>query len=263
MKKRVIICGYPKSGNTWLTRLTAQILSCPVAGFWSEPFNREEAIEGTNRISEFECFKAHQKRDDLEHSLKINGNGAEKVIYVYRDPRAVAVSASHYFLLPKYRKIYSLLEQMPKGSSFYHKFLHSTSHSLDRIVEGMIQGTNEGAWLGEPWLKHVKSYIHRSDTLVLSYEALSRDPMSAAKQIAAFLSVNRSEKELEEAIHKQSFERKKKTFESDSNIRKASFLRKGEPQAWRTELPRHHIRYIENNAGELMTNLGFQLISKS
>lgn len=31
--ERIIIVGYPKSGNTWLTRLVAQICNSPVAGF--------------------------------------------------------------------------------------------------------------------------------------------------------------------------------------------------------------------------------------
>ena len=36
MKNKVIITGYPKSGNTWLTRLIAEALDSPVIGFYNE-----------------------------------------------------------------------------------------------------------------------------------------------------------------------------------------------------------------------------------
>ena len=60
MKTRIIVCGYPKSGNTWLTRLVAEIIMSPVVGFWMYPLHNEVAIEGLDRKSDYMCFKAHQ-----------------------------------------------------------------------------------------------------------------------------------------------------------------------------------------------------------
>jgi hypothetical protein len=54
VKRRVLVVGYPKSGNTWLTRLTAELLNAPVRGFWNEPHREEIAEEGTWRISDTE-----------------------------------------------------------------------------------------------------------------------------------------------------------------------------------------------------------------
>lgn len=63
--KKIIIAGYPKSGNTWLTRLVAEIVGCPVTGFlYSQHF--EIAKEGGDRKSEFECFKSHHKYYELK-----------------------------------------------------------------------------------------------------------------------------------------------------------------------------------------------------
>ena len=59
-KRRVLVVGYPKSGNTWLTRLTAELLGAPVKGFWREPQSFELAVEGSARSSEIEVYKGHQ-----------------------------------------------------------------------------------------------------------------------------------------------------------------------------------------------------------
>jgi len=57
-KRRILICGYPKSGNTWLTRLVAELVGCPVSGLWMCTKNTTDN-KGQTRISEYECFKAH------------------------------------------------------------------------------------------------------------------------------------------------------------------------------------------------------------
>lgn len=31
--KRIIVTGYPKSGNEWVSRLIAAVVGCPVSGF--------------------------------------------------------------------------------------------------------------------------------------------------------------------------------------------------------------------------------------
>lgn len=49
--QEVLVVGYPKSGNTWLTRLVAELISCPVKRFFGQPGNPEIAIEGSNHQS--------------------------------------------------------------------------------------------------------------------------------------------------------------------------------------------------------------------
>ncbi|NEQ49254.1 MAG: sulfotransferase domain-containing protein [Leptolyngbya sp. SIO3F4] len=260
MKKRVIICGYPKSGNTWLTRLTAQILNCPVVGFWCQPFNKEEAIEGEERKSDYQCFKAHHTQELLQQTLNVYGNGTEKIIYIYRDPRAVLVSASHYFSLqPRYPQIRSILTGLPLGLRLYYKYLHTHSYKLDVLMKGFVHGTEQGSWLQEPWSQHVKGYMTRNDILFISYESLKENSLQIANKISDFLSVERSTEELEHAIEVQSFDKKKKKFEDEGKQKKASFLREGSISAWKSELQLHHISYIEQNLAPIMHELGYTL----
>lgn len=261
-KKRIIICGYPKSGNTWLTRLTAEILRSPVVGFWCEPFNREEAIEGLDRESKFQCFKAHHTFEQMAHTLKIYGNGTEKILYIYRDPRSVAVSASHYFTFrPKFRRLYNLLQLYPNGFNIYNKLLQSHSHKLDLMCKILVEGKNDGSWLAESWKRHIVGYKNKDNVLALSYEYLRTDTLSAASQIVDFLSISRTRNELEGAIEAQSFSRKKKQFQSEGNAGKANFLRKGKIDSWRDELSSDNLGYLEQKIGGFMKELGYTLSS--
>jgi hypothetical protein len=89
----VIIVGYPKSGNTWVTRLVAELIGCPVVGFLDYDDQPEIAREGLNRRSDYQCFKSHHQLHEL---CDIDTN-TKKIIYVVRDPRDVCISGAHYF----------------------------------------------------------------------------------------------------------------------------------------------------------------------
>lgn len=258
MTKRIIICGYPKSGNTWITRLTAEIVGCPVVGFWCQPFNREEAIEGLDRESDYQCFKAHHSLDQLQHTLKIYGNGTEKVIYIYRDPRDIVVSASQYFkAVPRYRLLHRLLSAAPLGIGLYYKQCYLYSYRLDVFTRGLIEGTAEGAWLKTPWKTHVEGFLADSRFLCLSYESLKHDSLAKASAICDFLSINRPEASLGTAIHTQSFRVKKRKFQEEEKASKAAFLHKGEVGGWREVLSKKHITFIESHIGAFLTDLGY------
>lgn len=258
MKNRIIICGYPKSGNTWLTRLTAEVVGCPVAGYWCEPFNQDECIEGTDRESEFECYKAHHSIEQLDHTLALYGNGTEKVIYVVRDPRDVVISASYYFRLrPRYVKLYQLMSLHPIGRRLYSRLFHTKKHQIDRLTKGLLRGTKDGFWLTVPWEEHVRGYLE-SDVMIVKYSDLKRDTLSEVKRICEHLGIERSEEDLKQAIHNQSFENKKKALLASNELKKASSLRKGKNGDWKEALGHKNVAAIEHKIGGFIKELGYE-----
>lgn len=242
MKKRIIICGYPKSGNTWLTRLTAEIVGCPVVGFWCEPFTREMATEGLERESDYQCFKAHHSIFQMNHTFVGYADGNEKLIYVIRDPRDVIVSASYYFnfRIPRVKRLF-----------------HAQKYKLDTLTKGLVKGTHEGCWLRVPWKEHVMGYLN-SGALIVKYETLKANPLSEAKRICEYLNIEKNENHLIASIENQSFEKKKKLFGDSNQPEKANFLRKGISGKWKEVLSSKNIKMINNEIGEFLEKLEYK-----
>lgn len=254
MINRIIICGYPKSGNTWLTRLTAELIGCPVAGFWGQPHNPEIAIEGGERVSNYECYKAHHSLSYLKSTLESSGNGTERIIYVVRDPRDVAVSASYYFLFPSL--LHSGENRVKKKMRDWYIQLFGRKRDQSRIIQCMINGTDSFSWMNVPWDNHAKEFI-KSDIHVIRYEDLLESTVDEADKLLAYMGLERSPAEIERAVRKQSFEFKKGQFLQQKKKRKAAFLRKGESGQWKTELTKKQIHKIEEAFRDIMVKLGY------
>jgi hypothetical protein len=103
--KFAVVVGYPKSGNTWMARLLGQYLDSPVSR-WRNAIPL--AAEGADRNGEYFITQLHLKPSlreadefvDDAGTAAINAWAGEKVVFVARDPRDVAVSAMHYWELP-------------------------------------------------------------------------------------------------------------------------------------------------------------------
>ncbi|MEM0966486.1 MAG: sulfotransferase domain-containing protein [Verrucomicrobiota bacterium] len=259
MKNRIIVCGYPKSGNTWLTQLTAEIVGCPARGFWCQPLNKDGVVEGLDRESDFECFKAHHTFEQMAHTLGIYGNGSEKLIYILRDPRSVIVSASYYFDFgPKHQRLHNLLVRFPGGDHLSRKWLYPRKFKLDFMTRGLIEGIPNRGWLKTPWQDHVLGYQKKDDILVVQYETLLTDPLTVTRKMADFLSVERTDAALKRAVEKQSFAEKKKILQAERGPEEARFLRSGRVDDWRTELSVENLELVEGRIGDFMRSLGYE-----
>lgn len=260
MKKRIIICGYPKSGNTWLTRLVAEVIGCPVAGFWCEPFNPELAIEGVDRISEYDCFKAHHSVDQLMQTFQNYSNGSEKIIYIMRDPRDIIISASHYFGIgPRYRRLHYYMSMLPFGLKLYQYHFDTIHYKIDVMTKGLLYGIDEVKWLQTPWKEHVEGYSGIKEKIsIVKFEQLKSDPITISKTICKYLEIDRSDEQLLDAIARQSFSAKKKQYVNSHDKKNIEFLRTGKTGEWRSAIDKTNIDLVMNEIGGFLNELGYE-----
>jgi hypothetical protein len=230
----IIIAGYPKSGNTWLTRLVAEIVNCPVAGFWNS--NHDEiAIEGLERKSNFKCYKSHHEY----FHLKDLDDAQNKIIYIVRDPRDIVISGTKYFRLTEalkerdtsikiYNKIQFLLSK-----PFYPKWNYIDFLKKKQLIKAVLGGNEKvHLWCKISWKKHVLAYFNNSNILLLRYEDLKSNPLEESKRINTFLNLNKTSNDLVNAIERQSFGTVKEKFVELKDARRANFLSKGDSSYW-------------------------------
>ena len=219
----IIVVGYPKSGNTWITRLVGELLQAPIIGFWNSN-QYEMAVEGLDRSSNFQIYKGHQEFN----KLKLNSSGQTKIIYVIRDPRDICISAFHYWkfgILPLKNDFYDLLRKI------YNKFIYplffTKNRRLNKMINIIIKGDKQKSWLDIPWNNHVYTYLDK-DVLIIKYEDMLSNPFDSCKQILSYLNYHLSDDEIRISIDNQSFERKKNQLSLERTKRETEFLRKGQ-----------------------------------
>jgi Sulfotransferase domain len=236
--KRVLVVGYPKSGCTWVTRLVAELIGCPVAGFWQSE-KKEIAIEGEDRISDYRCYKSH-------HQLAELGNLPNEpdtwLIYVLRDPRDIALSAAHHFQFDRFPKISAFFGRFRRGDKLYrHTFyplLVRQNYRLKEMTTALLRGSGRvHNWVRVSWREHWQPY-QEAGIPIVRYEDLLDKPGEECDRILRHLGLDRRPDEVARAVENQSFARKKQTLLEQSETGRAKFLRVGKSGQWREQLPR-------------------------
>jgi hypothetical protein len=97
MRTEIFTTGYPKSGSTWLDRLLCELLQAPLQNLPTEPMThytkdagkyvvRKLHMPWDAKMPSYHCYT-----DETRERIKKG-----KLIFIYRDPRAVVCSATHY-----------------------------------------------------------------------------------------------------------------------------------------------------------------------
>ena len=246
-KRRILVVGYPKSGNTWLTRLTAELLGAPVKGFWNAPpEHREIAVEGEMRVADTEVYKGHQRCSAIRAHV-----GFDDVIYVVRDVRDVAVSGAHYFSFrPR-----SLAKRVAECAQRIRGRERRRVPDMLRVLAYGDAGVSE--WCERPWNEHVDEYLDAGVFLV-RYEDMLAAPERECHRLLAHLGVERSTARIRGAIAAQSFASAKRRFVERADLARAAFLRQGRAGTWRATLtPDEHALCVER-FGATLERLGYE-----
>lgn len=234
----LFLVSYPKSGNTWMRFLVGNLLNP------GEPVtfdNLEDRVPNIylnterrlSRLSNPRLLKSHEPFDSRY----------DRVIYIVRDPRDVAVSYYHYLI--KIRRI-------------------GENYPIERYVSSFISGElgGYGAWGGNvgSWLGARQG---SEGFLLLRYEDLLVRPVEELRKVAYFLSIEDDEDRLLRAIELSSADRMRRMEQAQgwqpergSRIDKP-FVRSAGSEDWKTTLPEASVRLIEEKWGGLMKDLGY------
>ena len=239
------LVSYPKSGNTWVRLLVANLLS-PTKPADFRAIN--ELVPDPD--SETKRHFARMPRPRVIKSHFVFDPRYPRVIYVVRDPRDVVISEYHY--QRKTRRI-------------------EDGYPLERYVERFLAGEtypNNGSW-GQ----HVGSWLisrHNDPRLLLvRYEDLHANPQKELGRIAEYLRISATTDRMAEVIKLSSADRMReleaKQTDASSLMRGSrndvAFVRSAKSGGWKSELSESLAEKIEAAWGPLMGYLGYELQS--
>lgn len=236
------LVSYPKSGNTWVRFLLANLLyPNETVGFAN--INRLLPAPGVssrrflNSLPRPRILKSHEPFDVR----------FRKVIYLVRDPRDVAVSEYHFDLKKRYIEPDVTLEQ------FVGRFIAGTT-------------SDYGSW----W-EHAASWIATRQGnprfLLVRYEDLLGNSIPELAKVAKFLGIQADQQRLQTAIDRSAADRMRKLEQQQSdkwtgtkNTRKEiPFVRSASAGGWKNALPGQSAEAIEAAWYPLMNLLGYEL----
>jgi len=275
----VWLASYPKAGNTWV-RLLLMHLSNPEAEFWmpdqpignggGNPIHRSQVEElcllDASLLSTEECdllrpllyetmiqkipgrlvLKTHDAyRQNRDRRPVLGARVPQKVLYLVRDPRDVAVSLAAFWG-----------ESIERTVAFMNQPDASLASFPGRFNKQLYQKLCD-------WSGHVRSWLDQEQlpVLVVRYEELRAAPVAGLEAVADFLEMRVQRSDLERAVRLTSFDQLQRA-ETQVGFREharhsAPFFRRAQPGEWREALPAALRVALERAHGACMQRLGY------
>lgn len=236
------VISYPKSGNTWMRFLLANVLSDEEIDF----VNIEDKVIDIYKRNNKEIEENDEHLDIFKsHSYFRPKFSNNKVVYIVRDPRDVVISYYHYFNKTKDNKI--------EFNQFLKMFLKGDFNKFGSWRD------NVGSWLG--------AKQNSDNFLLIKYEDLLEDTYREFVKVCEFLNIKFDSKSIKIAIENSSFNNLKKIEEEVENEaeetkntdKNKKFFRKGKSQEWKDFLTESQVKEIENKFGNIMIDLNYDL----
>lgn len=128
--KEIVVVGYPRSGNVWLSRLLAEALDAPVVAYPFAPAWGPSLAETSKGNGGWSIVQIHALpsvgdafwlpgwRIDLRHK------GKRKIVHVVRDPRDIAASIEHYYRLKTMEEAVDVMLRWDNGIPPWHEYVN-------------------------------------------------------------------------------------------------------------------------------------------
>lgn len=241
----IFIVSYPKSGNTWMRFLIANLVHPDEMVTF---LNIEQVIphcEGQSKR-----FFKNMRRPRIIKCHEPFDPRFKKVIYIVRDPRDVVVSQYHF-----QRKGKAIVDQYPM-QSFVTRFVAGETSRPPRYGSW---GDNVTSWLA---LRY-----NSPSFLLLRYEDMLAQTTRELAKVAWFLGIEASLQRLGEVVERSSADRMRKLEKAQSDgwaqtkhtRKEIPFVRSAVSGGWKSNLPESSVAEIEAAWGPLMNRLGYEL----
>ena len=236
-----LLASYPRSGTTWLRFLLTEALTAEPAEF--ERVGKTVRYVGDHRNAPAllpnsgRLIFSHEAYEKADH----------RVVYAVRDPRSVVVSEYRWLLR---RGLYS-----KDFSEFFSDFLAGKTNPWGR------------------WSSHVDYWFESASAStgrihVVKFEDLRADAQSSLRKILTFLDVELSDNRIKAAVQNNSVgEMRTKEERAPGEVfskgvkRDIRFVNTGTTLGWKESLTEQQVAKLEIQFGELMTRLGYDLVS--
>jgi len=240
------IVSYPRSGNTWVRFLVANLLHPTKTVSFA---NIEKFVPDCEAKSSRYLRKVPRPRIIKSHEYF--DHRYPKVLYIVRDPRDVVLS--YYDFERKYRHIDDAYP-LPKYVSDF--------------VAGRLSSRGWGTW-GENAGSWISSRMRQDTFLLLRYEDMKEDASGAVQKIAKLFNIQAEEERIKMVLERSSAQRMRQLEERESEQwvstrgKRADipFIRSAVTGGWRSKLSANSIAEIEDAWGPLMKSLDYELVS--
>ncbi|XPV67640.1 MAG: sulfotransferase domain-containing protein [Halarcobacter sp.] len=234
------VVGFPKSGNTWLARLIANVTSSKIhVNSKDDLINNSENCK--NKNGRYIIYKIHGSNeiDKIENSKKV---------YILRDPRAVFVSGffHNYRRFSKKKvlsnKLVNLFFNFEVGNinNSWNNTLVARWNRFKNQLKS-FEKINVGSWS-----HHVNFWTSLDNMVIVRYEDLHDNTEKELVRILNELDISFDIDELRQIIQNESFESKKNQFIQNKDFTNAAFLRSGKKDDWKQFLDKKNQKNIEN-----------------
>lgn len=213
-KEVYFLVSYPKSGNTWLRTILANLL-----------IKNNDEISLKN-VGEFIPDTYSEKQLKLAREKESQFRRLEKQIFKSHDP---------YYRNYKNSKVIYLIRNGQDAIYSYYHYL-CARREIHPSIESIIDGSEAGS-MGK-WSDHVCGWLEADskNILVVKYEDLKIQPFTEVNRIVEFIQLEVNEHDILIAIEKSNFEEMKKKeselgYYNDTRNEKGKkmpFVRKGE-----------------------------------
>ena len=256
MKKKelIFVIGFPKSGNTWLARLLAEVTS--------------SRIDHTNPVDAADNLP-DRKGNYLISKLHASGGlivpEDARGVYIVRDIRDVLVSA--FFFNNRFMREDLVKLDSTSGwarcllckAYFRHQIRRMNKCWCGNELSVLMDWVHGNKNTVGSWSDHLVSWAKNPSVIVVRYEDLLRNTKGEMRRILGALKIDVSDEMLKETISNQSFKKKKSKFIQSGNLQNVQFLRSGKAGGWRDFLSPGMVKEIEMTHARVMNEYGYKL----